>query len=180
MVYVILGKGFEELEALAPVDILRRCGVDVCTAGIGGKTVEGSHGIPVVADCTVEEIDQEKLDMIVLPGGLGGVQSMLDCPVALDAIQQAWNDGKYVAAICAAPMVLARLGISNGRSITSYPGIEDQLGQCDYHTDRAVVVDGKLITSRGPGTAMAFGLELARTIGDPSVAEKTAEGMLLK
>lgn len=180
MVYVILGKGFEELEALAPVDILRRCGVDVCTAGIGGKTVEGSHGIPVVADCTVEEIDQGKLNMIVLPGGLGGVQSMLDCPVALEAIQQAWNDGKYVAAICAAPMVLARLGISNGRSITSYPGIEDQLGQCDYHTDRAVVVDGNLITSRGPGTAMAFGLELARILGGADIMEKTAQGMLLK
>ena len=180
MVYVILGKGFEELEALAPVDILRRCGVEVCTAGIGGKTVSGSHGIPVVADCTVEEIDQDKLNMIVLPGGLGGVQSMLDCPAALEAIRRAWSDGKYVAAICAAPMVLAKLGISNGRSITSYPGIADQLGPCDYHSDRPVVVDGKLITSRGPGTAMAFGLELARTLGGADIAEKTAQGMLLK
>ena len=180
MVYVILGKGFEEVEAIAPVDILRRCGVKVCTAGIGGKTVVGSHGIPVVADCTVEEIDQSKLDMIVLPGGMGGVHSILGSETALEAVRRAWKDGKYVAAICAAPTVLSKLGISDGRSVTSYPGMEAEMGHCDYHTDRTVVVDGKLITSRGPGTAMAFGLELARTLCGEEAAEETARGMLLK
>ena len=180
MVYVILGKGFEEVEAIAPVDILRRCGVEVATAGIGGKTVEGSHGIPVVADCTVEEIDQEKLDMIVLPGGLGGVHSMLGSEAALEAIRRAWKDGKYVAAICAAPTVLAKLGISDGRTVTSYPGMESEMGSCDYRTDRKVVMDGKLITSRGPGTATDFGLELARTLCGAETADETARGMLLK
>ena len=180
MVYVILGKGFEEVEAIAPVDILRRCGVEVCTAGIGGKTVEGSHGISVMADCTVEEIDQNKLEMIVLPGGMGGVHSMLGSETALEAIRRAWNDGKYVAAICAAPTVLAKLGISDGRTVTSYPGMDDQMGSCDYRNDQSVIVDGKLITSRGPGTATAFGLELARILCGAETADATAQGMLLK
>ena len=180
MVYVILGKGFEEVEAIAPVDILRRCGVEVATAGIGGRTVEGAHGISVAADCTVEEIDQSRLEMIVLPGGLGGVESILGSRPALEAVERAWRDGKYVAAICAAPTVLAKLGISNGRTVTSYPGMESQMGTCDYRTDRKVIVDGKLITSRGPGTAMDFGLELARILCGAECADETARGMLLK
>lgn len=101
MVYIILGKGFEPVEAIAPCDILRRGGVDVKLAGIGGKTVEAAHGVTVAADCTVEEIDQNALEMIVLPGGLGGVESILGCQAALDAVKRAWDGGKYVAAICA-------------------------------------------------------------------------------
>lgn len=180
MVYVILGKGFEEVEAIAPVDILRRCGAEVCTAGIGGKTVAGSHGIPVVADCTIEEIDQSKLEMIVVPGGMGGVHSILGSETALEAIRQAWKNGKYVAAICAGPTVLAKLGITDGRTVTSYPGMDPEMGPCDYRNDQKVVVDGKLVTSRGPGTAMDFGLELARTLCGEKTAEETARGMLLK
>lgn len=180
MVYMILGKGFEELEAIAPLDILRRSGVPVATAGIGGRTVEGAHGIPVVADCTVEDIDRDKLEMIVLPGGLGGVASIQGCPAAMDAIRQAHGDGKYVAAICAGPTVLAKLGITEGRTVTSYPGTEGQMGACDYRDDRDVVVDGKLITSRGPGTAVAFGLALARILAGEGAAQETAVGMLLR
>ena len=101
MVYIILGKGFEPVEAITPCDILRRGGVDVKLAGIGGKTVEAAHGVTVAADCTVEEIDQNALEMIVLPGGLGGVESILGCQAALDAVKRAWDGGKYVAAICA-------------------------------------------------------------------------------
>ena len=115
MVYIILGKGFEPVEAIAPCDILRRGGVDVKLAGIGGKTVEAAHGVTVAADCTVEEIDQNALEMIVLPGGLGGVESILGCQAALDAVKRAWDGGKYVAAICAGPTVLAKLGITAGR-----------------------------------------------------------------
>ena len=118
MVYIILGKGFEPVEAIAPCDILRRGGVDVKLAGIGGKTVEAAHGVTVAADCTVEEIDQNALEMIVLPGGLGGVESILGCQAALDAVKRAWDGGKYVAAICAGPTVLAKLGITAGRRAT--------------------------------------------------------------
>ena len=110
MVYIILGKGFEPVEAITPCDILRRGGVDVKLAGIGGKTVEAAHGVTVAADCTVEEIDQNALEMIVLPGGIGGVESILGCQAALDAVKRAWDGGKYVAAICAGPTVLAKLG----------------------------------------------------------------------
>ena len=109
MVYIILGTGFEEVEAIAPCDILRRSGVEVAFAGIGGQLVTGSHGIAVKADVTVEDIDREKLDMIVLPGGLGGVSSMEKSAAARDVIRWAWDNGKLVAAICAAPTLLSKL-----------------------------------------------------------------------
>lgn len=179
MVYVILGKGFEEIEALAPVDVLRRCGVEVQTAGVGGRQVEGGHGIVVTADCTVEEIDQSRLEMIVVPGGLGGVASIAASDTAMNALQTAWRDGKFVAAICAGPTVLAQLGITDGRSVTSYPGTREQMGRCDYREDD-VVVDGRLITSRGPATAVAFGLALAGALCGEAAAAETAAGMLVR
>ena len=110
MIYIVLGTGFEPMEAIVPCDILRRGGVDVKFAGIGGRNVIGGHGITVTADCTVEEIDEDALEMIVLPGGLGGVESILGCRAALEIVQRAWDCGKYVAAICAGPTVLAKLG----------------------------------------------------------------------
>lgn len=179
MVYVLLGEGFEEIEALTPVDVLRRSGVEVKTAGIGGLEVRGGHDIVVRADCAVEDIDQEKLEMIVVPGGLGGVQSISACPAALKAIGAAWNAGKYVAAICAGPSVLTGLGILEGRHATCYPGFEDHLGGAICEK-APVVVDGKLITSRGPGTATAFALKLAETMAGGAVADQTAAGMLVR
>lgn len=179
MVYVILGTGFEEVEAIAPVDILRRCDVKVKTAGIGGLQVTGSHNITVTADCTVEAMDLDAMDMIVLPGGLGGVASINGSETALAAVSKAWNDGKYVAAICAGPTVLARLGLTSGKTVTGYPGTEPQLGDCRYVTDAPVVVDGRLITSRGPGTAMLFGWKLAEILCGAEAAAQVAAGMLL-
>ena len=105
MVVMILGSGFEPVEAIAPCDILRRGGVEVQFAGIGGTMIEAGHGITVKADCTVEEADFEHAEMVVLPGGLGGVRSILGCKTAMDAVQKAYEDGKYVAAICAAERV---------------------------------------------------------------------------
>ena len=179
MIYVILGTGFEELEAIATVDVLRRCGAEVCTAGIGGRQIEGSHGIVVTADITVEEISQDQLEMIVLPGGLGGVASISASECTMQAVRKAFDDGKYVAAICAGPTVLAKLGITNGRRVTSYPGTESQMGDVQYVNDKKVVVDGRLITSRGPGTAVDFGLELGRILCGDAVMKQVAEGMLL-
>lgn len=179
MVYVILGNGFEEIEALTPVDVLRRCGVEVCTAGVGGLRIEGSHGITVTADCMVDEIDQAELDMIVLPGGLGGVNAISASAPAMEAIRQAYEDGKYVAAICAGPTVLASLGITDGKHATSYPGAREKLSRAIYE-ESPVVTDGKLITSRGPGTSMAFGLELARILCGEAVADEVAHGMLAR
>lgn len=179
MIYVLLGEGFEEVEAITPVDVLRRCGAAVQTAGIGGLEIKGSHEITVRADCKVEEIDRAALEMIVIPGGLGGVASINGSKAALTAIENAWADGKYVAAICAGPTVLAGLHISDGRKVTSYPGTDSQMGSADCREDE-VVVDGKLITSRGPGTAMAFALKLAETVCGEKAAKQTAAGMLVK
>ena len=179
MVYVILGTGFEEVEAMAPVDILRRCGVTVKTAGIGGLQITGAHGITVTADCTVDELDLDVMDMIVLPGGLGGVASINGSEAALAAVSKAWKDGKYVAAICAGPTVLARLDLTSGKTVTGYPGTESQLGDCWYVSDTPVVVDGRLITSRGPGTALLFGWKLAEILCGTEAAAQVAAGMLL-
>lgn len=179
MIYVLLGEGFEEVEAITPVDVLRRCGAEVKTAGIGGLAVKGAHGITVQADCQVEEIDRGALEMIVIPGGLGGVASINGSRAALSAIENAWADGKYVTAICAGPTVLAGLHISDGRKVTSYPGTGSQMGGADYREDE-VVVDGKLITSRGPGTAMSFALKLAEIVCGKKLADQTADGMLVK
>ena len=157
MIYILLGEGFEEVEAIAPVDVLRRCGAEVRTAGIGGLEVTGAHGITVRADCGVEDIDRAALDMIVIPGGLGGVASI---------------NGS-------GPTVLAGLHISDGRKVTSYPGTGSQMGTADYREDD-VVVDGKLITSRGPGTALAFARKLAETVCGETTAKQVADGMLIK
>ena len=118
MVYVLLGTGFEETEAIAPIDILRRAGVPTMTVGLNGKIITGGHGIGVEADITVDEMDLTDLDMIVLPGGLGGVASIRGCQAALDAVSFAWANGKFVAAICAGPTVLSDLGITDGKHAT--------------------------------------------------------------
>ena len=112
MVYIILGKGFEPMEAIAPCDILRRGGAEVRFAGIGGTLIEGGHGISVQADCTVEQMKLAEADMVILPGGLGGVHSILASETAMNFIRLAYEKNCYVAAICAAPTILARLHIT--------------------------------------------------------------------
>ena len=137
MVYVLLGTGFEEVEAIAPVDLMRRAGIEVQTVGITGKTVAGSHKIPVEADILPENMDLESMDMIVLPGGLGGVASARASQAALDALRWGWEHDRFVAAICAGPTVLADLGIPDGKKATCFPGCEGQMGKAE---DRKSVV----------------------------------------
>ena len=126
MVYMLLGTGFEETEAIAPLDLLRRAGVEVLTVGIDGKTVIGSHKIPIVADITIGEMDLTDVEMLIIPGGLGGVASLRASQASLDALKFAWDNGKFVAAICAGPTVLADLGITGdyegiGHCVLGYP-----------------------------------------------------------
>ena len=125
MVYIILGKGFEPMEAIAPCDILRRGGAEVRFAGIGGTLIEGGHGISVQADCTVEQMKLADTDMVLLPGGLGGVHSILASETAMNFIRLAYEKNYLIAAICAAPTILASLHITDGRRATCYPGLED-------------------------------------------------------
>ena len=160
MVYMLLGTGFEETEAIAPLDLLRRANVPVLTVGLNGKTVYGSHRIGIEADIEIAEMDLTELDMIVLPGGLGGVASIRACPEAMEALRFAWENGKYVAAICAGPAVLADLHITDGKDATCYPGCEGQMGSANMLPDRTFVWDGKLITGTSAGCAIPFGLAL--------------------
>lgn len=160
MVYILLGNGFEEIEAITPLDLLRRAGISVMTVGVNGKTVTGGHGISVNADITLEEMDLTDLEMIVLPGGLGGVQSVRESAGAMDALRFAWENQKYVAAICAGPTVLADLHITDGKQTTCYPGCEKDMGSANVEENKSFVRDGNLITGTSAGCAIPFGIAL--------------------
>ena len=179
MVYIILGTGFEPTEAIAPCDVLRRGGVEVRLAGIGGKTVTGGHGVTVEADCTVDEIDETALEMVVLPGGLGGVASINACRTVLDVVKRAYDAGKFVAAICAGPTILARLGITDGKRATCYPGCEEQMGTA-VCTGAQTERDGNVITGQAAGASCAFGLELLSALRGRAAAAQVAEGMVIR
>ena len=177
MVYIILGTGFEEMEAICPCDILRRGGVKVQLAGIGGTQITGGNGITVRADCTVEELDLERMEMIVLPGGMGGVHSILGSQAAMDAVRYAYDQEKLVAAICAAPTILAKLGITDGKRAVVYPGLEDQMGSTRMQ-DANAVRDGRVLTGRAPGAAVDFGLLLLETLKDAETAARVRAGLV--
>lgn len=176
MVYILLGTGFEEIEALAPADILRRGGVDVTLTGIGGMTVTGGHGIAVVCGRAVEDVKLGEGDMVVIPGGLGGVASVEGSQAAMELIRQAAADETmWVAAICAAPTLLARAGIiGTGDSAVCYPGMEEEMTNVGVsaHVDASVVLDDKLITGRAPGSALDFGLVLLEALKGTEAAEQ--------
>lgn len=177
MVYIILGKGFEEIEAIAPCDILRRGGLEVKFAGIDTLEVTGSNGITVKADLPVEEMDLENMELVVLPGGLGGVHSILGSEKAMSAVKYAYEQGKFVAAICAAPTILASLGITDGKKATVYPGMEDQMGAA-LMQDADTAADGKVFTGRAAGAALDFGYLLLEQLKGAEVAEKIRTGMV--
>lgn len=180
MVYVLLGTGFEEVEAIAPVDLMRRAGIQVQTVGITGKTVAGSHKIPVEADILPENMDLESMDMIVLPGGLGGVASARASQAALDALRWGWEHDRFVAAICAGPTVLADLGIPNGKKATCFPGCEGQMGKADMVPGVAALRDGKLITGTSAGCAIPFALELIKALKGSEAADKVAKQIVIR
>ena len=180
MVYMLLGTGFEETEAIAPLDLLRRAGVPVATVGINGKIVYGSHGIGVEADLELGQMDLTNLDMIVLPGGLKGVASIRASQAAMDAIRFAWENGKFTAAICAGPTVLADLGIVDGKNATCYPGCEGQMGSAKMAENAAVVTDGKLITGTSAGCAIPFGLALIAALKGQEAADAIARQIVIR
>lgn len=180
MVYMLLGTGFEETEAIAPLDLLRRAGVKVFTVGVNGKTVYGSHGIGIEADIELGEMDLTALEMIILPGGLGGVTSVRASKDALNALSFAWENGKYVAAICAGPTVLADLGITDGKQATCYPGCEEGMGAARMVSNAAAVTDGKLITGTSAGCAIPFGLALVTALKGEEAAKAVADQIVIR
>ena len=180
MVYVLLGTGFEETEAIAPIDLLRRAGIPTLTVGVEAKTVVGSHNIAVEADITIGEMDLTDLDMIVLPGGLGGVATVRKCEAALEALRFAWENEKFVAAICAGPTVLADLNITDGRQATCYPGCETGMGAAHTIDGKACIRDGKLITGTSAGCAIPFGLMLIEALKGTEEAERIAKQIVIR
>ena len=180
MVYVLLGTGFEEMEAIAPIDLLRRAGIEVKTVGVTGKTVYGSHGIGVEADILPEDMELDAMEMILLPGGLGGVASARASKPALDALRYGWDQGRFVAAICAGPTVLADLGITDGKHATCYPGCENGMGNAVMAENAAVVQDGKLITGTSAGCAIPFALELIRALRGEEKAQAIAQQIVIR
>ena len=180
MVYMLLGTGFEETEAIAPLDLLRRAGVEIATVGVTGKTVYGSHNIGIEADILIDEMNLSGMEMIILPGGLGGVASARASKEAMNALKYAWDNGKFVAAICAGPTVLADLGITDGKMATCYPGCEDGMGNAIMQKNAAVVRDGRLITGTSAGCAIPFGLKLIEVLKGTEEARRIAEQIVIR
>ena len=174
MVYILLGAGFEEAEALVTADVLRRADIPVALTGIGGELIAGSHGIAVRADRPVEEVVLEQGDMVVLPGGMGGVASIEASAAAMALVRRAAEDpGIWLAAICAAPALLARAGLlPAGAPCVCYPGMEGELSAAGAvpAMDRPAVACGRLITGKGPGTAFDFGLALVEALAGAETA----------
>lgn len=163
MVYVIFGNGFEEMEALAPVDLLRRAGVEVVTVGIGSREITGSNGAVVKTDITDDMMVKEGLEMIVLPGGLGGTSEIMKSERVKAMVQYAYDSGAYVCAICAAPTVLGSMGLLKGKKATCYPGHEEKLAGAEV-MDADVVRDGKIITARAAALSIPFALRLVEAV----------------
>lgn len=180
MVYILLGNGFEEVEAIAPLDLLRRTGVEVLTVGLNGKTIQGAHNISVVADIEVGEMDLTSMDMIVLPGGLGGVAAIRASQEAMNAIRFAWENDKFVAAICAGPTVLADLHITDSLNATCYPSCKDKMGSANYVADVPCIRDGRVITGTSAGCAVPFGLALVEALKGEAAAKAVAEAFVIR
>ncbi len=171
---VFLADGFEEIEGLTVVDLLRRAGIETQTVAVTGSTVvTGSHGIRVYADTVFEDMDDSKTELYVLPGGKLGTENLAAHAALGKLLQDAAASGRKVSAICAAPSVLGGLGLLKGRRATCYPGFEDRLVGAEISAEQ-VVVSGNIITSRGMGTAIPFGLELVAQLKDRAAAEKLA------
>lgn len=181
MVYILLGSGFEEAEALVTADVLRRADVPVTLAGIGGELITGAHGIAVRADAPVESVKLKEDDMVVLPGGMGGVASIEGSGPAMALIRQAGTDVRLrLAAICAAPTLLARARLlAPGVRAVCYPGMEGELIEAGAvpAMDQPVVIQGRLVTGRGPGAAFDFGLALVGELTGADAAQRVRAGL---
>ncbi|MDF2535707.1 MAG: 4-methyl-5(B-hydroxyethyl)-thiazole monophosphate biosynthesis protein [Bacillales bacterium] len=175
---IFLANGFEEIEALTVIDFFRRAGAAIEIVSISEfKETVGSHSITIIADKSIQEFDYDSYGCFVLPGGLPGATNLRDSKLVIDCIQRANSDGKFIGAICAAPIVLVSAGIANGRRITSFPG-SVKPSKDYFYLEEDVVVDGKLITSRAVGTAFQFTFKLLEMMGFDHV--KIKDAMLIK
>lgn len=179
MIYMFLAEGFEEVEALAPLDLIRRAGLEIRTVGVGSKTVVGSHGIPVVADMTADEFTDDAPDTVILPGGMPGTKNLDADETVHKAIANAVKNDAYICAICAAPMILGKLGLVRGKKAVCYPGFEKYLDGATV-PEKKVVRDGKIITAKGMGAAVEFGLAIVEALKGEKTAEDLAVATISK
>ena len=175
MIYVFLADGFEEIEALTAVDILRRAEYEVKTVGVGAKQVTGAHGITVAADLEEKDVTTDDLVMAVLPGGLPGTLNLEKSPIVRACVEYCFKEA-YVAAICAAPSILGHWGMLKGRRAICFPGFESQLEGASISRHR-VCTDGKLITAKGPGVALDFALKIVELLSGIEASDKLKESL---
>lgn len=179
MIYMFLANGFEEIEALCPLDLLRRAGLEVTTVGIGGDTVVGAHGIAVGADIPDTLYRDSAPDMIILPGGMPGTRHLDESRTVESALRAAVAGDAYIAAICAAPMILGKRNYLVGKHAVCFPGFEEYLTGAILPTDRTrVITDGRIITAAGMGVALEFGLALVRALKGEEAAEALRAAVL--
>ena len=177
MVYILLAPGFEEIEALAPADLLRRAGIETALVALEGDCVPGWKNITVKADLSLDRVELDKADMIVLPGGGVGVENLgKDARVEV-LVKAAAEKGLWVAAICAAPTLLSRWGLLDGRKAVCYPTWSDRLTGADFRAGELLAVDGQFITGQAAGSAMDFGLKLVEVLAGAERAEEVRHGV---
>ena len=180
MIYVFLADGFEEIEALAPVDFLKRAGVDVVTVGVKSAEITGAHGIKVVADITAEDVVlSENLQGIILPGGMPGAENLNNSELVQSAIDYCAQNNKILSAICAAPFILGRKGLLNGKNATCFPGFEDELIGANL-VESGVITDGLIVTAKGAGVAWEFGAAICSIITGEEKATEILRGIQWK
>ena len=180
MIYVFLATGFEDIEAIAPVDIMRRAGLQVQTVSITGENVVTSaHGVGITADMLLPEVDFSQAEMLVLPGGLPGSTNLDACKPLTEAIKRHFETGGAIAAICAAPLVFGHLGLLQGRRATCYPGVEGELRGAT-HTAAIVEQDGNIITGKGPAAAFEFGYTIVDFFLGEGASMPLRQGMIYK
>ncbi len=178
-ILVPLAQGFEEIEAVTIVDVLRRAGLDVTVAGLGPGPIEGAHGIALTTDCELSAVDAARLRMIVLPGGMPGTTNLVEDERVLRIVRELARTGRPTAAICAAPTVLARAGVLEGKRATCYPGFQGELGGAKA-VDERVVRAGNVLTSQGPGTALEFALAIVEDLCGAAKARDLGRAMIAR
>ena len=175
MIYVLLADGFEEIEAIEPIDIMRRAKMAVATVGVNDKRVKGAHGIMVEADILIEDVNKEDMEMLVLPGGAG--HSVLDADDRVhEMIDYALDNDIYISAICASPSILGKRGLLKGKKATCFPGFEQHLEGAEVVCDKAVC-DGKIITARGAGAAGDFGFKIVEELRGKELSDELKKVM---
>lgn len=177
MVYILLAPGFEEMEALVPADLLRRAGIETKLIAVSDNPVPGSHGITVSGDGGLEEVDLDRAQVLVLPGGLTGVKNLGDSPAVERLVREARSRNIHVAAICAAPTLLGKWGLLEGKQAVCYPGMEDELTGAQLRRGAGVVADGTILTGQAAGVSFQFGKALIETLAGKEAADQVFQGI---